>query len=488
MMRHTLRFAFFLAVLAGIALLATTLLERQEPISVQWNGWVLETHLWVAALALAILTVGSWLVIALLIGVFRAPDRVRQAWRARRRERGVLALGQAFAAYAAEDGRTALANARRAERLLGDSRVTRSVVAKSLEMSGKDREANEYFAALAANRATAETGERGLLAAARKSGDADSAVAHARKVIALHPDDAAAHRALVDQLGRSRRWADAREALKDAVRRRAIPRDECSRLEACAWAAEAVAELDAGNPARAAECAQRSAELDPAHATAAGLAARLLGRDGKSTRAERLLLAAWRSAPAPEIAAAWSDLRPRSENADAARKHMLRLTDSNPAHPESRLIAAEAAVTAQDWDAARSALGDLPATDPTARVCAAMAAIEKVANGNTAAAQVWLARALDARTVSQWSCGNCGCLPGRWEAICPECGGFASVARRRPLRAEGRADASSIAPLIDAPRNTAGQDADASSATETSSRWVDMPLEEKREPFYRPDA
>ncbi len=489
MLRHLIRFAFLLAILAAAALAGAALLERTEPVAVEWSGWILETQLWVIVVAGAVALIAGWVVIALLLGAIRAPRSIRRAVYARRRERGILALGQAFTAFTAEDSKAALANARRAERLLGDSRITRPLVAKSLEMSGLTREAKEYFDALAANRDTAESGARGLLTAAKMKGDTEAAIAQARRVISLHPSDASGHRELFELLARKKSWREAREALSKAVRHRAYSKEDAQRLEATAFGAEAEEAYGAGDARRARKCAQRAAELDPSLAAPACLAAQLLAREGDRKRAERLILAAWRAQPVPELAAAWSALEPLPAAGELARKHLLRLADANPSHPESRLVAAEVAVTAHDWNAARTALGDLPMEAPTARACAAMAAIEKAGNGNTTAAQVWLARALDAPRGSYWTCSGCGCILGRWHATCPECASFGSVARRKAAPTSGHLAASAIAPLIEGRKPGASAELRTAAELAASSELIELPQEDDRqEPFARPDA
>ncbi len=489
MLRHLLRFAFLLAVLAAASLAGAALLERNEPVLIEWDGWILETRLWVVIAAVAAAVISGWLAIAVILAVVRAPRSIRQAVYDRRRERGMLALGQAFSAFAAEDGKTALTNARRAERLLADARITRPLVAKSLELSGLSREAKEYFIALAANRDTAESGARGLLAAAKREGDAESALEQARRVVELHPSDPLGHRELFSLLVRRANWSEAREALSSAVRHRAISRQDAQRLEAVAHGGEAVDAYESGNLERAMKSAQRASETDPGLSAPACLAAELLARSGQRDKAERLLLAAWRKEPVQEIAAAWSALEMHSGNPELARRHMLRLADANPSHPESRLVVAEAAVTAHDWPAAQAALGDLPSESPTARACAAMAAVEKAGNGNTALAQIWLARALDAPRGSYWTCGGCGCFVGGWAATCPECENVGTIASRKAVPAGGPAVISAIAPLIEEQRDPETLSHPPTTPPTTDGEVVEISAKGGLgEPFARPDA
>ena len=465
------------------------MLEQSEPVLVEWNGWILETRLWVVIAGVTVAVLAGWLSIALILSVAKAPRSIRQAVQDRRRERGMLALGQAFSAYAAEDGKAALTNARRAERLLSDARITRPLVAKSLEMSGLSREAKEYFNALAANRDTAESGARGLLAAAKREGDAETALEQARRVVALHPSDPSGHRELFDLLARRADWTEARKALSHAVRHHAMSRQDSNRLQAVAHGGEAADAYKSGDLKRAMNGAQRATELDPGLSAPACLAADLLARTGQRDRAERILLAAWRKEPVQELAAAWSALEPHPDNAALARKHMLRLADANPSHPESRLVAAEAAVTVHDWPAAQAALGDLPTEAPTARACAAMAAVEKAGNGNTAMAQVWLARALDAPRGSYWTCSGCGCFVGGWVATCPECASVGTIASRKSVPASGPPTLSAIAPLIEEQRDSGALSPRPAAQPTTDGEVIEIPAQgEPREPFARPDA
>ena len=68
MLRHLIRFAFLLAILAAAALAGAALLERTEPVAVEWSGWILETQLWVIVVAGAVALIAGWVVIALLLG------------------------------------------------------------------------------------------------------------------------------------------------------------------------------------------------------------------------------------------------------------------------------------------------------------------------------------------------------------------------------------------------------------------------------------
>ena len=108
---------------------------------------------------------------------------------------------------------------------------------------------------------------------------------------------------------------------------------------------------------------------------------------------------------------------------------LLRL---KPEHEETRLLRAELNIAAEDFPAARRALGDLPQTHPTARTLAIMAAIERGEGADDAVVRGWLARALTASRGPQWVCDNCQNIQADWAPVCDNCGGFDTLSWREP--------------------------------------------------------
>ena len=432
MLRHLLRFAILLTVLGAAALAGAALVDRTAPFTIEWDGWILATQLWVVVAAAIFVLIAGWLAIALILSAIRAPQSIRQ-----RRSRppagarvacarpgvlGICGRGRQGSSLQRPPGGTAsrrrTCHTPTGSQIAGNERSRPRGEGVFQRAGRKPRHGRERSARASLRR------QEG-----RRCGNGHRAGPSRRLTAPVRPEG---HRELFDLLARQGSWQEAREALPGAVRHGAYSKEEARRLEAVAYGAEAEEANQAHDPGRARECAQRAAELAPALSAPACLAARLLARKGERKRAERLLLAAWRAEPVPELAATWSALEPQPAAGEPARKHLLRLVDANPSHPESRLISAEIAVTARDWSAAKAALGDLPQETPTARACAAMAAIEKAGNGNTAAAQIWLARALDAPRGSYWTCSGCGCILGKWEASCRNAPALRQSREERP--------------------------------------------------------
>ena len=105
-----------------------------------------------------------------------------------------------------------------------------------------------------------------------------------------------------------------------------------------------------------------------------------------------------------------------------------KLASANPVHKESHVAVAEAAIEARAWATARRHLEAVADGDAEARVCRLMAALEEAEQGDGPAAQVWRERAAQAAPDPAWSCGACAGAAQQWQAHCPACGAFDSLA------------------------------------------------------------
>ena len=172
--------------------------------------------------------------------------------------------------------------------------------------------------------------------------------------------------------------------------------------------------------------------------------------------ASRILKKAWAAQPHPDIAAAFARLE-SEETPEARIKRFAALTGVQPTHPETRMLEAELQIAAENFPAARDAIGDLAETDPTARVLTIMAAIERGFGADDAVVKGWLARALAAPRDPQWVCENCHFAHARWEPVCERCKSFDTLTWKRP--SDGAASLSAgteMLPLIVGATDTPG--------------------------------
>jgi HemY protein len=101
------------------------------------------------------------------------------------------------------------------------------------------------------------------------------------------------------------------------------------------------------------------------------------------------------------------------------------------------LTRAELLIAAEDFPAARRAVGKLHETAPSQRVMTIMAAIERGEGSDDSVVRGWLARALTAPRGPRWVCEKCQHIHADWVAICENCGAFDTLSWRAPPDSSG---------------------------------------------------
>jgi len=175
--------------------------------------------------------------------------------------------------------------------------------------------------------------------------------------------------------------------------------------------------------------ALEAVKLAPTLVPAAGLAGRLLGEAGDTRRAGRIVEAAWRANPHPDLADAFAYLQP----GDSARDRLRRveaLAEKAPGHIEGALAVARAALDAQEFAIARRALAPLSIA-PSQRVSMLMAELEEKEHGDEGRAREWMTRALRARRDSTWAAD--GIESERWMPVSPVTGRLDAFQWKDPI-------------------------------------------------------
>ncbi|MDJ0857931.1 MAG: heme biosynthesis protein HemY, partial [Dinoroseobacter sp.] len=227
-----------------------------------------------------------------------------------------------------------------------------------------------------------------------------------------------------------------------------LPRDVHRRRDAVLAYCNAEESMEAGDSAKAGALSGEAIKMAPGFVPAAALHARTQIAAGQGRLASKTIKRAWTESPHPELAAAYAEIEP-NESSAARIKRFEALVKPNPDHLESKLVMAELFITAEDFPAARRALGDLYETAPSARSLTIMAAIERGEGGSDAVVRGWLAKAVTASRGPQWVCGNCHKIHGAWVPICGNCDAFDSLAWvEPPEEANGAPGNAEMLPLI----------------------------------------
>ncbi|MCI4664918.1 MAG: heme biosynthesis protein HemY [Neomegalonema sp.] len=342
---------------------------------------------------------------------------------AKRRRRGVSALSQALVALAEGDGERARKAALKAEQILDEPDLTRIINAQAARLSGREKEAEKYYEAMSEDKETAFIGLVGLLGQALREKMPERALRLAERAHALKPKEPQVIDAMFDLQLRKGDWAAARKTLKAALRAGRLTKDVEQRRRAVLYVSEAQQAEMLGDDNAALDAARSALKSAPGLTPAAAMAAKLLQTRGDAHGASRIIIRAWRSSPHPALAEAFAALDP-NETPKIRLARFQQLFDVHPEHRETRETKAELALAADDPEAARSALGDLPAEGVSARACALMAAVEEAQGGDEATIRVWLERAATAPRRAQWTCSACGSPSPTWRHSCGRCDAF----------------------------------------------------------------
>ncbi len=429
-----IRVLLFLLFAAALGAGAVWLSDQQAgDVTLEWLGWRVETSAAVLAIVALVLAIAVTIVWRILRILWTAPQRIGEARRRNRRTKGYKALTQGMVAVAAGDPDEARRQARKAASLLDEPPLTLLLSAQSAQLNGDEQAAKRFFTQMLEREETAFLGLRGLLRQALDSGDKAGALKLAEQAFAKRPETPWLQPALLELQAAAGQWNKAGETLARAAKRKSVSPEAAPRQQAAILVERARAAEAAGDGAAASDLAWKAYKTDPGFAPAAALAIARLGKDGRTRKASRTARAAWAATPHPDVAAAYLSALSGASALERLRA-FEQLAAANSDHVETRLALADAALRAELWGEARRHLQPLTAESgpASARACRLMAEIEKAEHADAVAAERWRALADTAPPDPAWTCGKCGAAAQSWSALCPACGGFATLEWRAP--------------------------------------------------------
>ncbi|KAB7614642.1 heme biosynthesis protein HemY [Amylibacter sp. SFDW26] len=380
--------------------------------------------LWVAKLALGLMSA--------VFHFFNGDETAITRYFNRNREKkGFDALAEGMVALAAGEGKTAMAQVSKAERMLQRPELTNLVNAQAAEMSGDTKKALKYYKSLLENDRTRFVGVRGLMKQKLAEGDTDTAMKLAQKAFALRPAHEETQNLLFEMQSDSGDWSGARETIVTKVRKGSLPKDVGRRREAILAMADAKDLLDAGDVEAGKNAAINANKLAPTLIPAAVLAAEMQTLAGNKSAAAKIIKKAWTGNTHPDLAAAFAEIE-ENETSEQRLKRFNVLTRVNATDTETRLLKAELALADEDFPAARRALADLHETEPTARSLSVMAAIHRGEGAGDEIVRGWLNKALVASRGPQWICSSCNKIHVAWTPKCDNCKAFDSMDWKTP--------------------------------------------------------
>ncbi|KNG93635.1 heme biosynthesis protein HemY [Pseudaestuariivita atlantica] len=443
MLWSLIKILFFISLVALLTLVATWLMGRGDGLMITFAGTEYPLSALQSVIALIVLVVLLWVVlkvVSFLVALVRFLNgdetAISRYFDRNRERRGYQALSEGLMALASGEGRLAMSKAARAEKYLQRPELTDLVTAQAAEMAGDRARAEETYKRLLQNDATRFVGVRGIMKQKLAAGDTETALKLAQKAFALKPRHEETQDVLLQLQTKAHDWTGARKTLDAKLKSGTMPRDVHRRREAVLALSQATTLLgddEASIDAR--ETAIEANRLSPDLIPAAIMAARTYIAQDKKRYATRVLKKAWEAQPHPSLAAAFAEIEP-DETAQARLKRFQALTRLAPNHRESRLLTAELNIAAEDFPAARKAIGDLAEQEPDARVLTIMAAIERGEGASDEIVKGWLARAIAAPRGPQWVCDNCHAVVPEWTATCPNCDGLDTLTWKAPTKQE----------------------------------------------------
>ncbi len=405
-----------LFLVAGFVIIAAAWLLAGIPghILASIGTFTIETTPPFAILALAVFVIVTLILLRVAGAILAIPRTGAGWWRSRRSASGERAVTRVLVALAAGEQASSRKEARRARTLLGDSPQTLLLVAEAARMSGREDEAEEAFRALTKQQDARFLGWRGLLRQAVDRRDWPQALVIAKQAEAAHPGTAWLRQQRAELALQTENWAEALELVGPDPRRPTY------------YVAAANAEAD---PARAFGFAKQAWKQDPAFAPAALAYATRLRAIGREKRAQACIADAWKRAPQPDLAAfALAASADPAARANAAK----RLAESNPSHPETRILLAQVALEAGRTSEARRQV-EIAQHEGLheRRLYLLLAEIEEQERGETEAGRLAqrdaLRRAATADPDPRWQCTNCHTTHVAWHAKCATCGSLGTI-------------------------------------------------------------
>jgi HemY protein len=431
MLTSLFKIVLFLMIVVAIAFGATYLMDGENTIigdlMITLGGIEYTLSAIEAVIVLTLLVILIWIglkLMSLLVATLRfinGDDTAISRYFNRSRERrGYRALSEGMMALASGDADAAMTKAGQAERYLQQPTLTNLLAAQAAEMSGNTTRAEQIYKELIKDPQTRFVGVLGIMKQRLATGDADVALKLAQKAFELKPKHDEVQDVLLQLQAKSHDWQGARKTLGVKLKQGKIPRDVHKRREAVLALSQAAEVIDEENSIEKRETAIEANRLSPDLLPAAAMAAREYIAQSKPKLAVRVIKKAWESQPHPDLAAAFSEIAP-NETPQERLKRFAQLSKLSPMHIESRLMMAELNLAAEDFPAARRALGDIVENEPDARALTIMAAIERGEGSSDEVVRGWLTKALSAPRGPQWVCDKCNTIHSDWVPVCSSC-------------------------------------------------------------------
>jgi len=435
-----LRVLFYLAIVAALGFGFAWLADRPGELDVTFAGNHYNVPL-ITAVAGIVAIVAAILILWWLIkSIIQSPYTLRRHFRARKRDRGYQSLSTGLIAAGAGDAEAARRMTKQAGKLLSSDQepLIKLLEAQTAMLEGRTEDARKGFEAMVEDPETRLLGLRGLYIEAQRVGARDAARHYAAEAAQQAPQLEWASSSMMGQLCAEGDWDGALKLVDARKQALAHSKDVVKKERAALLTAKAMAVVDVDH-AQAKALALEANKLAPDLVPAAMVAARALFADGDVRKGSKILEAAWKRFPHPDIASTYVYARSGDTAQDRLKraKHLVSLRSNNA---EGSLALARAAYEAGDYRLARDNAEQVLRASPRESAYLLLADIEEAETGDQGKVREWLARAVKAPRDPAWTAD--GYVSEQWSPVSPVTGRLNSFQWKVPVVA--------LAPAIEA--------------------------------------
>ena len=165
------KFLTFILILTLISVSAVWFIENDGSIVVEWMGYRIQTSVMFTVFSIVVLFFLLFVILQVLSAIKNAPKNYQKSVKDKKKEKGLIALTEGFAAIAAGDVKQAKKLTKQAVGCLGNAPVTKLLAAQSAQLEGNFGEAKVHYSAMLENKETEMIAIKGLLLQAEKDGD-----------------------------------------------------------------------------------------------------------------------------------------------------------------------------------------------------------------------------------------------------------------------------------------------------------------------------
>jgi HemY protein len=415
-----IRLLFFVALVLVLGFGFAWLADRPGDLFIVWQDRRIEMSLMTAVTVMVSLVAAIMITWWLIRTIWQSPRLVSRYFRANKRDRGYQALSTGLLAAGAGDAVTARKMNKRSRGLLSADQepLIHLLDVQAALIEGRNDEARKQFEAMAEDPETRLLGLRGLYLEAQRQGASEAAHHYAEKAAELAPHLPWAGAAALSYRTQEGKWDEALRLLDQQRQAGTLKTEAADRKKAVLLTARARDRLDA-DPLHARDDALAALKIAPGFAPAAVIATKALLRNDNLRKAARILEAAWKANPHPEIAEAYVRARIGDTAADRL-KRAERLEKLKPLNAQAYDAVARAALEARRFDLARQKAEASARLQPCEGIYLLLADIEEAETGDEGRVRHWLSQAVRAPRDPAWTAD--GYVSETWEPVSPVTG------------------------------------------------------------------